>query len=94
MRQECIASRIRIMEIDPGQVETEFSLVRFRGDKERAKAVYKGVMPLTGDDIAEVIVFAAIRPENVVMADTLVFPNHQVRLPLQTLSIGSCVNGS
>lgn len=78
MRKECIASRIRIIEIDPGQVETEFSLVRFYGDKEKADNAYKGVTPLTGDDMAEMIVFAAGRPENVVVAEMLVFPNHQV----------------
>jgi NADP-dependent 3-hydroxy acid dehydrogenase YdfG len=78
MRKELIATRIRIIEIDPGQVETEFSVVRFGGDKEKAKKVYEGVEPLTPDDIAEVVVFAAGRRENVVLADTLVFPNHQV----------------
>lgn len=54
-------------------------MVRFNGDKEKADAVYKGVDPLTPDDIAEVIVFTAGRRENVVIADTLIFPNHQVR---------------
>jgi short-subunit dehydrogenase len=78
MRRELIATRIRVIEIDPGQVETEFSVVRFGGDKEKAKKVYEGVEPLTPDDIAEVVVFAAGRRENVVLADTLVFPNHQV----------------
>lgn len=77
MRRELIATRIRIMEIDPGQVETEFSVVRFYGDKAKADAVYAGCTPLTPDDIAETIVFAAGRPENVVVADMLVFPNHQ-----------------
>jgi len=77
MRKELIATRIRVAVIDPGQVETEFSLVRFGGDKEKADAVYKGVTPLTGADIAETIVFVAGRPENVVVADMLVFPNHQ-----------------
>ncbi|KAJ5889067.1 hypothetical protein N7495_009108 [Penicillium taxi] len=77
LRKELIASRIRIIEVDPGQVETEFSVVRFYGDKSKADAVYKGVEPLTGEDIAEIIVFAAGRRENVVIADTLVFPNHQ-----------------
>ncbi|KAF3384732.1 hypothetical protein F1880_002719 [Penicillium rolfsii] len=77
LRKELIATRIRVIEIDPGQVETEFSVVRFYGDKSKADAVYKGVEPLTGDDIAEVIVFAAGRRENVVIADTLVFPSHQ-----------------
>lgn len=78
IRKELIATRIRVIEIDPGQVETEFSVVRFYGDKEKADAVYKGVTPLSGDDIAETVVFAAGRPENVVIADMLVFPNHQV----------------
>lgn len=78
MRKELIATRIRVAVIDPGQVETEFSLVRFGGDKEKADAVYKGVTALTGEDIAETIVFTAGRPENVVIADMLVFPNHQV----------------
>tara|TARA_R110002003_G_scaffold58_9_gene5193 strand:+ start:7908 stop:8585 length:678 start_codon:yes stop_codon:yes gene_type:complete len=78
MRRELIATRIRVIEIDPGQVETEFSVVRFGGDREKAKKVYEGVEPLTPEDIAEVVVFAAGRRENVVLADTLVFPNHQV----------------
>ncbi|KAK4969800.1 hypothetical protein LTR28_000921 [Elasticomyces elasticus] len=77
MRRELIATRIRVIEIDPGQVETEFSVVRFYGDKSKADAVYAGCEPLTPEDIAEVIVFAAGRRENVVVADTLILPNHQ-----------------
>jgi len=77
LRRELIATRIRVMEVDPGQVETEFSVVRFYGDKAKADAVYAGCEPLTPDDIAEVIVFNAGRRENVVIADTLIFPNHQ-----------------
>lgn len=77
IRIELISSRIRVIEIDPGQVETEFSLVRFHGDQAKANAEYAGMTPLTPDDIAETIVFAASRPENVVIADMLVFPNHQ-----------------
>ncbi|RJE18657.1 Dehydrogenase [Aspergillus sclerotialis] len=77
LRKELIATRIRVIEIDPGQVETEFSVVRFYGDKAKADAVYANCDPLTGEDIAEVIVFAAGRPENVVIADTLIFPSHQ-----------------
>ena len=72
LRHELISTRIRVINIDPGQVETEFSVVRFRGDTEKAKKVYEGVTPLTGTDIAEIIVFAASRNENVVIAD--VFP--------------------
>ncbi|KAH4932599.1 hypothetical protein HBH74_091450 [Parastagonospora nodorum] len=77
MRRELIATRVRVIEIDPGQVETEFSVVRFGGDKDKAKKVYEGVEPLTPEDIAEIVVFAAGRRDNVVLADTLVFPNHQ-----------------
>ncbi|CAG8015268.1 unnamed protein product [Penicillium olsonii] len=77
LRKELIAKRVRIIGIDPGQVETEFSVVRFNGDKSKADAVYAGCEPLTPDDIAETIVFAAGRRENVVVADTLLFPNHQ-----------------
>lgn len=54
--------------------------MRFDGDKGKADAVYKGVDPLTPEDIAEVVVFTAGRKENVVIADTLIFPNHQVSL--------------
>lgn len=63
-------------------------MVRFDGDKEKADAVYKGVDPLTPEDIAEVVVFTAGRKENVVIADTLIFPNHQVSL----LCLKECVN--
>ncbi|CAN8102798.1 unnamed protein product [Discula destructiva] len=77
LRKELIHTRIRVMEIDPGQVETEFSIVRFYGDKAQADKVYEGVEPLTPDDIAEVVVFTATRRENVVVADTLIFPQHQ-----------------
>ncbi|KKA28289.1 hypothetical protein TD95_003019, partial [Thielaviopsis punctulata] len=78
LRKELIATKIRVIEIDPGQVETEFSVVRFYGDKAKADAVYAGVDPLTPDDIAEVIVFAVSRRQNVVIADTLIYPQHQV----------------
>jgi len=77
LRHELISTKVRVVNIDPGQVETEFSVVRFRGDVEKAKKVYEGVDPLNGTDIAEVIVFAASRRENVVIADVLVFPQHQ-----------------
>jgi len=88
MRKELIATRIRVIEIDPGQVETEFSVVRFYGDKSKADAVYAGCEPLTPDDIAEIVVFTAGRRENVVVADTLVFPNHQVSCSLLDFAVG------
>jgi 3-hydroxy acid dehydrogenase / malonic semialdehyde reductase len=78
LRRELISSRIRVIEIAPGQVETEFSVVRFGGDKEKANKVYEGVEPLTPEDVAEVIVFAASRRENIVVADVLLYPSHQV----------------
>jgi 3-hydroxy acid dehydrogenase/malonic semialdehyde reductase len=78
LRRELISSGIRVIEIAPGQVETEFSVVRFGGDKEKADKVYEGVEPLTPEDVAEVIVFAASRRENVVVADVLLYPSHQV----------------
>ncbi|KAE8446578.1 hypothetical protein EG329_011771 [Mollisiaceae sp. DMI_Dod_QoI] len=77
LRKELIATRIRVIGLDPGQVETEFSVVRFGGDKSKADAVYAGCTPLTPNDIAEIVVFAVGRPENVVLADSLIFPNHQ-----------------
>ncbi|KAK4152772.1 hypothetical protein C8A00DRAFT_44201 [Chaetomidium leptoderma] len=77
LRKELIDTRIRVMEVDPGQVETEFSVVRFYGDKSKADAVYAGCEPLTPEDIAEVVVFVAGRRQNVVVADTLIFPSHQ-----------------
>ncbi|EHK46252.1 hypothetical protein MKX08_008481 [Trichoderma sp. CBMAI-0020] len=77
LRKELIATRIRVIEVDPGQVETEFSVVRFYGDKSKADAIYAGCDPLTPDDIAEIVVFSATRRENVVLAESLVYPNHQ-----------------
>lgn len=77
LRKELVDTRIRVLEIDPGQVETEFSVVRYRGDQARADGEYKGVEPLTAEDIAEVIVFGVGRRQNVVLADTLIFPSHQ-----------------
>ncbi|MCJ1448835.1 MAG: hypothetical protein MMC23_009354 [Stictis urceolatum] len=77
LRKELINTRIRISEIDPGQVETEFSVVRFYGDKAKADAVYANCEPLTPEDIAETIVFTAGRRENVVIADMLIYPQHQ-----------------
>jgi NADP-dependent 3-hydroxy acid dehydrogenase YdfG len=58
-------------------VETEFSLVRFRGDNKRAAEVYRGMRPLTGEDVAEVVLFAATRPPHVAVADVLVLPTDQ-----------------
>ncbi|RFU25346.1 hypothetical protein B7463_g10992, partial [Scytalidium lignicola] len=71
LRKELIATRIRIIEIDPGQVETEFSVVRFYGDKSKADAVYAGCEPLTPGDIAEVIAAATVMHRSHKLADKL-----------------------
>lgn len=68
---------IKVMGIHPGMVETEFSLVRFKGDENRAKTTYQGFDALTADDIADIIVFAVTRPAHVVMADVLILPLDQ-----------------
>ena len=58
-------------------VETNFTVVRYRGDKQRADDFYRGIRPLTGDDIAEVVYYAASAPEHVQIAEVLVMPTHQ-----------------
>ncbi len=65
LREDLLGRPIRITTVDPGLAETEFSVVRFKGDKEKADAVYKGVDPLTPDDVAECILFALTRPFHV-----------------------------
>ncbi|KAG0018856.1 hypothetical protein BGZ81_010040 [Podila clonocystis] len=74
---ETVDTAIRVSEINPGLVETEFSVVRFRGDKDKADSVYKGIEPLNGDDIAETVIFVAGRPAHVNIAEMLVFPTNQ-----------------
>jgi len=77
MRIDLNGTNIRVTTIDPGLVETEFSLVRFRGDKQRAKSVYKGLTPLYGEDIADAIYYALTRDEDVVIAQMLILPKAQ-----------------
>ena len=77
MRMDLVDTNVRVTAIDPGLAETEFSIVRFHGDKQKAKAVYTGIDALTPDDIADAIVYAASRPENVVVADMILLPNKQ-----------------
>ncbi|HEV2413773.1 MAG TPA: SDR family NAD(P)-dependent oxidoreductase [Candidatus Dormibacteraeota bacterium] len=74
LRLELNGEPIRITEIAPGLVETEFSLVRFHGDRKRAKSVYEGMKPLTAEDIADCIVFAVTRPPHVDIDEMVVRP--------------------
>ncbi|RKP04579.1 hypothetical protein THASP1DRAFT_33638 [Thamnocephalis sphaerospora] len=77
LRHELMDTPIRVSEIKPGLVETEFSVVRFNGDQARADQVYEGMTPLTGQDIAEIAVFIATRPQHVQIADVLVVATDQ-----------------
>ena len=77
MRIDLNANGIKVSEVKPGAVDTEFSLVRFKGDKERADSVYDGFTPLSAEDVAEVIYFVASRPPHVNIADSIVFPTAQ-----------------
>ncbi|MBY0434244.1 MAG: SDR family NAD(P)-dependent oxidoreductase [Cyclobacteriaceae bacterium] len=77
MRIDLNAAGIKVTAIHPGLVETEFSLVRFKGDADRASSVYKGLEPLRGEDIADLILFALTRPAHVVVADLVVLPTAQ-----------------
>lgn len=77
LRQDVLGTPVRVTSVDPGMVETDFSLVRFHGDNERAAKVYKGVKPLTPEDVAEVIVWAASRPAHVNIARVLLTPVQQ-----------------
>jgi len=77
MRIDLVDTPIRVSTVDPGLVETEFSQVRFHGDVERATKVYQGYKPLTGDDIADAIVWIAERPEHVQIAEIIILPTAQ-----------------
>ena len=77
LRIELLGRPVRVTEIDPGMVETEFSLVRFHGDAAKAAAVYEGVTPLTADDVADCIAFAVTRPSHVNIDSMIVLARDQ-----------------
>jgi NADP-dependent 3-hydroxy acid dehydrogenase YdfG len=77
MRMDLNPFGIKVTSINPGLVETEFSLVRFKGDTSKAASVYKGIEPLTANDIAEIIRYVLSAPPHVVLADITVFPTAQ-----------------
>ena len=77
LRIDVAHTAVRVTNVKPGLVETNFSVIRFYGDKQRADNVYKGIKPLTGDDIADVAFYAASAPEHVQVAEVLVLATHQ-----------------
>ena len=77
MRMDLNPFGIKVTSINPGLVETEFALVRFKGDAAKANAVYKGITPLKGEDIAEIILYTVNAPSHVVLADITIFPTAQ-----------------
>lgn len=77
LRIDVADTAIRVTNVKPGLVETNFSNVRFHGDDQRADNVYKGIKPLTGDDIADVVAYAINAPEHVQIAEVLVLATHQ-----------------
>ncbi|MGI6572745.1 MAG: SDR family NAD(P)-dependent oxidoreductase [Fermentimonas sp.] len=77
MRQDLVGKGIKVSQVSPGAVETEFSIVRYHGDQERARKVYEGYTPLTAEDVAECILFMATVPEHVNIAEIFVLPSAQ-----------------
>lgn len=82
MRLDLNPFGIKVTSINPGLVETEFALVRFKGNEEKASGVYKGIIPLTGPDIADIILYTLQAPAHVLLADITVFPTAQASAAL------------
>jgi NADP-dependent 3-hydroxy acid dehydrogenase YdfG len=77
MRLDLNKHNIKVSQVSPGLVETEFSLVRFKGNQDRSDTVYKGMEPLTGHDVADLILFIVTRPQHVNISDSIIFPTAQ-----------------
>lgn len=77
LRIDLVDTPIRVTNIKPGMVETNFTVVRFRGDKQAADEFYKGIHPLNGDDVAETVYFAASAPPHIQIAEVLLMPTNQ-----------------
>ena len=82
LRIDVAETAVRVTNLKPGLVETNFSRTRFQGDEDRAARVYQGITPLTGDDIADVAVYAANAPEHVQIAEVLILATHQASASL------------
>lgn len=77
LRIDLVNTPLRVTNIKPGMVETNFTVVRYRGDKQTADQFYKGIQPLTGDDVAETVYFAASAPAHIQIAEVLLMPTNQ-----------------
>lgn len=77
LRMDLLGTKIRVSSVDPGAVETNFSMVRFKGDIARANAVYAGMEPLQPDDVADAVIFCASRPPHVNISEIIIMPTNQ-----------------
>jgi len=82
MRMDLLGTPLRVTNVEPGMVETEFSLVRFRGDEARANKIYEGITPLSPDDVADAIVYATTRPPHVNIGELVITPTAQASVLL------------
>jgi 3-hydroxy acid dehydrogenase / malonic semialdehyde reductase len=82
LRQDLFGSKVRVTEIDPGLVATDFSLVRFKGDTEAAKKTYEGMTPLSPEDIADTILYCITRPLHVNISEVVMYPTDQASVHL------------
>jgi NADP-dependent 3-hydroxy acid dehydrogenase YdfG len=82
LRMDLVATAIRVSQISPGMVETEFSVVRFHGDRDRAESVYAGLHPLQAQDVAEAAFFILTRPPHVQVGDLVIWPTAQASATL------------
>jgi 3-hydroxy acid dehydrogenase / malonic semialdehyde reductase len=88
LRMDLLGTGVRVATVDPGMVETEFSVVRFHGDRARADEVYRGVTPLGADDVAEAVVWVADRPAHVQVAEVVILATDQASATLVNRTAG------